>query len=376
MTSRTRRRSAGVVLGLSAALALAACSSSGGSGGSTGSSSQNTSSSSSSSSGGAGTSSSAPATADNKSFTIGFVEITEAAPVVLQTVAEFKRGAAMLGWTVKVANANGDPSQMAAGVSAMVNQNVDAIVTMAIPPSAAALGLQQAKTKGIPAIEIGAPVIDPNHLYGATYAPDDTKMASMVAAQMVKDLGGKGQLLELKASAQQAIVLRNQELSTAISGTGITIAASHETDLTNPVADTQSAVTNSLRAHSSINAVWAPQDFEFAPAVNTIVNQNLHGAGVYSIYLDPADFPLLRKHQVPMAIADSPLMDVSWYALDSLVNKLVLKKSDWAADPSIHPLPYVVITPANVPSGDTYPYADFAPFFQDRWKTDGITLKG
>ncbi len=367
MTYRPRRRTAAALIALGATAALSACSSSGSSspGGSAGSSSSPVSSGAAS--GG---------TANNKAFTIGFVEITEAAPVVLQTVAEFKRGAAMLGWKVKVANANGDPSQMASGVSAMVNQGVDALITMAIPPSAAALGLQQAKAKGIPAIEIGAPVTDPSHLYGATYAPDDTKMASMVAAQMVKDLGGKGKLLELKASAQEAIVLRNQALQKAISGTGISVAASHETDLSNPIQDTVSAVSNSLRANTSITAVWAPQDFEFQPAVNTIVTQNLRGAGVYSIYLDPADFPLLRKHAVPMAIADSPLMDVSWYALDSLVNKLVLNKSDWAVDPSIHPLPYVVVTPQNVPATDSWPYADFAPFFQARWKADGITLQG
>jgi len=365
MTQRSRR-AASVLIALGAVVALGACSSSG------------TSSTPSSTAG--TTATAAPAGAggsvDNKPFTIGFVEITEAAPVVLQTVAELKRGAALLGWNVKVVNANGDPSRMASGVSAMVNQGVDALITMAIPPSAAAVGLEAAKAKGIPAIEVGAPVIDPNHLYAATYAPDDKKMASMVAAQMVQDLGGKGQLLELKASAQQAIVLRNEALQSAIGGTDIKVAASHETDLANPVQDTVSTVSNSLRASTSINAVWAPQDFEFQPAVDTIVNQHLRNVGVYSIYLDPADFPLLRNHAVPMAIADSPLMDVSWYALDSLVNKLVLNKSDWVVDPSIHPLPYVVVTPKNVPSTDSWPYDDFAPFFKARWQAAGITLKG
>lgn len=361
MTHGTLRRTAATLIALGAAVTLGACSSSG-------------SSSPSAASFGA-TAAAGTDTATNKAFTIGFVEITEAAPVVLQTVAEFKRGAAMLGWNVKVANANGDPSQMASGVSAMVNQGVDALVTMAIPPTAAAIGLKAAKDKGIPAIEIGAPVIDPTHLYGAQYAPDDKKMAAMVAEQMIKDLDGKGNLLELKASAQQAIVLRNEALRTAIDGTDIKIATSHETDLSNPVQDTVSAVSNSLRANTSINAVWAPQDFEFQPAVNTIVSQHLRGAGVYSIYLDPADFALLRKHEVPMAIADSPLMDVSWYALDSLVNKLVLNESDWAVDPSIHPLPYVVVTPENVPSTDSWPYEDFAPFFQERWKAAGLALK-
>jgi len=366
MTHGTLRRTAAALIAMGAAVAFSACSSSGGAPPSTAPAGATTD---------AGSGGTGAGRVTSKAFTIGFVEITEAAPVVLQTVAEFKRGATMLGWNIKVANANGDPSQMASGVSAMVNQGVDALITMAIPPSAAAIGLKAAKDKGIPAIEIGAPVIDPTHLYGAQYAPDDKKMALMVAEQMIKDLGGKGNLLELKASAQQAIVLRNEALRTAINGTDIKVVTSHETDLSNPVQDTVSAVSNSLRANTSITAVWAPQDFEFQPAVNTIVSQKLRDAGVYSIYLDPADFALLRKHAVPMAIADSPLMDVSWYALDSLVNKLVLNKSDWAVDPSIHPLPYVVVTPENVPSTDSWPYEDFAPFFQERWKTAGLILK-
>lgn len=307
--------------------------------------------------------------------TIGFVEITEAAPVVIETVNEFKKGAEMLGWEVKVVNANGDPAQMAAGVSAMVNQNVDAIVTMAIPPSAAAQGLNQAKAKGIPAIEIGAPVTDPEGLYAATYAPDDKKMATMVAEQMVKDLGGTGKLLELKASAQDAIALRAEALREVIEGTDIEIVAEHETDLSNPIQDTQSAVSNALRANPEINAVWAPQDFEFVPAVTTITTQKLNGAGVYSTYLNTPSFELLRKNEVPMAIADSPLRFVSWYALDALVNKFILEKDDWITDASVYELPYVLVTPENVPDEDAWPYEEFAPFFADRWTEAGIDLK-
>ena len=46
---------------------------------------------------------------------IGYAAITEAAPVVTQTLATLEQGAKLLGWTVKVVNANGDPSLMASG---------------------------------------------------------------------------------------------------------------------------------------------------------------------------------------------------------------------------------------------------------------------
>ena len=349
------RRKVLVAIGLIGALSAAGCSSS------------------SSGTGGSANPSGSAGGAKSKHLTIGFVEITEAAPVVVQTADEFKRGAALLGWDVKVVNANADPAQMAAGVSSMVTQNVDAIVTMAIPPAAAATGLAAAKAKGIPTITVGAPIDDPNKLYDVAYAPDDTKMATLVADQMVKDLNSKGQILEFKASAQKAIALRTEALKAALSGTTITSVVTHETDLTNPVQDTQNTTTNALRAHPDIAAVWGPQDFNFAAAYKAINAQNSK-AGVYSIYLDPEDFPILRAHTVPMAIADSPLMDVSWYALDSLVNKFLLNKSDWITSVDVHPLPYVLVTPANVPATDKWPYEDFAPFFTDRWKTAGVAV--
>jgi ABC-type sugar transport system substrate-binding protein len=308
--------------------------------------------------------------------TIGFVEITEAAPVVLETVEEFKRGAAMLGWDVKVVNANADPAQMAAGVSAMVTQGVDAIVTMAIPPAAAAQGLKAAKDKGIPTITVGAPQTDPEGLYDAIFAPDDTKMATMVADQMIKDLNGKGSIFEFKASGQEAIALRDQALREAIKGTDITIAAEHETDLANPIQDTTKAVSDGLRANPDVTAVWAPQDFQFAPVVKTITGQKLGNQGVYTVYFNPEDFNLMREAALPMAIADAPLRYVSWYALDSLVNKLLLDKQDWVTNMDINPLPYVLMTPENVPAeGDAWPYEPFDPFFTQLWQSEGVTLQ-
>lgn len=344
-----RRGTAMIALILGAALTVTACSSGSSDGGDAGKS---------------------------KKFTIGFVEITEAAPVVLEVQKELKRGAALLGWDVKTVNANGDPAQMASGVSAMVNQNVDALITLAIQPAAAAQGLAAAKAKGIPTMILGAPAIDPEKLYDVSYSPDDTKLATMAAEQMVKDLGGKGSILQFDASGQPAIEMRSNALAKVLTGSGVTVAAKHETDLANGVQDTQSTISTTLRAKPEINAVWASQDFAYPPAVKTILAQKLGtNTGVYSVYLSPEAFPILREGKLPTAIADSPLRYVAWYALDSLVNKFELKRKDWITPTSVHELPYVLVTHDNVPAEDVYPYKEFEPFFVKRWKDAGLKLK-
>ncbi len=348
------RGGAFIALAMGAMLTITSCASSGSS----------SSSSSSSSSG----------EAKSTQITIGFVEITEAAPVVLEVQKELIAGATALGWQVKTVNANGDPAQMAAGVSAMVNQGVDALITLAIQPAQAAQGLAAAKAKGIPTIILGAPAIDPQSLYDVSYAPDDAKLATMAAEQMVKDIGS-GDILEFDASGQPAIEARSAALAKVLEGTGVTVVATHETDLANGVQDTQATISSTLRAKPQIKAVWASQDFQYAPAVQTILNQKLgDNAGVYSVYLSPQAFPILRAGKLPTAIADSPLRFVAWYALDSLVNKFALNKTDWITPTSVHELPYVLVTHENVPAEDVYPYEPFGPWFEKRWADEGVKV--
>jgi ribose transport system substrate-binding protein len=310
--------------------------------------------------------------------TVGVAAITEQSPNVLQQLAMVNRIAKLLGWNVVTLNANGDPSKMAQIMSALVEKNVSAIIDIAIPPSAAPAGMAAAKAKGIPIFAQAAPLVDPHHYIAATYAPSDATMSKMLAAQMVKDFPHGGQALNLVASGITAIVIRSQSLTAATQGHGIRVAATHETDLQNAVSDTQTAVADALHANPKINIVWGLQDFEFSAAIDTIKAQNLGNVGVFSYYLDPVDFGLLRADKggsMPMAVADSPVYDSPWYAFDAMVNKLVLKKKDWVTKESIHPFPYVLVTPQNVQAtGTTYQYPSYQPFFTGLWKKEGVKV--
>jgi ABC-type sugar transport system substrate-binding protein len=352
---RSRLAGAAVVL-VTAAMAIAGCGSSGSNGATSGSS------------------------ASSKTVTVGVAAITEQSPNVLQQLAMVNHIAKLLGWKVDVLNANGDPTQMAQIMSALVNENVSAIIDIAIPPSAAPQAMAAAKSKGIPIFAQAAPLIDPSHDIAAQYAPSDAEMSQLLAAQITKDYPNGGQALNLVASGITAIVIRSQTIIADTKSANITVAATHETDLQNAVSDTQTAVADALHANSKINMVWGLQDFEFSTALTTIKTQNLGKVGVFSYYLDPVDFSLLRADKgdaIPEAVADSPVYDSPWYAFDSMVNKFDLKKSDWIASESIHPFPYVLITPENVQAtGTVYNYPSYQPFFTSLWKKEGVKVSG
>ena len=154
-------------------------------------------SSDTSSSGGSDSSGSSGGDGDQK--VIGIAAITLASPAVGVQIETAERAAELLGWKVVQTNANGDPAKMAADVSSLVNQGVDAILDIAISPAQAQEGFRAAKEKDIPIIAIGAPLEDPQGYFAATYAPSDAEMSNLLSAQMIKDQDGKGEAHRAKA---------------------------------------------------------------------------------------------------------------------------------------------------------------------------------
>lgn len=316
--------------------------------------------------------------AATKQVTIGIAAITEASPNVLQQLAMDKLAAKLLGFKVVILNANGDPTQMSEIMSALVNQNVNGIIDIAINPANAPQAFAQAKAKGIPIIAQAAPLIG-SPAPAATYAPSDAHMSALLAKAILADYPDGGQALSLNASSILAIVIRYQSLAQATSGV-VTVAATHETDLANAIADTQTAVADALQANPKINMVWGLQDFEFSTSIQTIAADHLGNVGVFSYYLDPVDFGILRADKAagdpePEAVADSPVYDSGWYAFASFANKFLLHKKNWVVSESIHPFPYTLVTPENVQAtGDVYNYPSYQPFFVKLWKSEGITI--
>ena len=313
----------------------------------------------------------------NEEKVIGIAAITLQSPAVGVQIETAERAAELLGWKTVVTNANGDPAKMAADITSLVNQDVDAILDIAISPAQAQEGFRAAKEKDIPIIAIGAPLDDPQGYFAATYAPSDEDMSVLLAEQMIKDLDGKGQALSLNASGLPALKARFDTLVAETADTDIEVAVEHETDLANAVQDTQTAVANALRANKDINVIWALQDFEFVTSLQTIATQNLQKAAVYGYYPPPEALQVLRdwkEGDAPLALADSPIEYDPWYAFDALVNKWILEEEDWVTDMSIKPLPTALITPADVPDGDAYPWEPFEPFFVERWTKAGVEL--
>ncbi|MCW3066525.1 MAG: periplasmic binding protein/LacI transcriptional regulator [Solirubrobacterales bacterium] len=301
--------------------------------------------------------------------TIGFVNVLGSSGSAQRCQAEFEKAAKALGWTVKTADAAGDPAKMASDTSAMVTSGVDAIVNLAIEGPAAQQGLQAAKAKGIPAVSIcGA--LSPTNLYQAVIAPNDNAVAAVSVRYMIDDLPAKAPVVAQFFSPIAALGRRDVIAKSMLADAGNKIVASHQVDFTNPVQDTVQSTLTMLRAHPEAKAVIVDQDFEFAPVVQAVKQNNLN-VKVYGMYGEADASAALRKGGPARAFSQSDPEASAWVATDQLLKLFVNKK---AIDPLAqyeHPFPVTLVTAGNVPKSDDNPFPDFGQLYTAQWKAEG-----
>jgi ribose transport system substrate-binding protein len=304
--------------------------------------------------------------------TIGFVNVLGSSPAAQECQAQFLRAAKVLGWTVHVADAMGDPSKMASDVSAMVTAHSNAIVTVSIEESAAEQGLTAAKAAGIPALTFcGAITNNGAPLYAADYSPNDAAISATVTRYMIDDLGGKGDVVAQFYSPINSLARRDAVAEAMIAQAGMKVVASHQVDFTNPVQDTSQSTLAMLRAHPEAKAVLVDQDFEFPVAVQAIKNAGLN-VKVYGMYGGDPAFQSLRQGGPARAIAESNPEASGWTVADQLLKYFVNKKPIDPLAGYDHPFPVTLVTAANVPAGpEANLFPDYGPLYEAQWKAEG-----
>ncbi len=304
--------------------------------------------------------------------TIGFVNVLGTSASAQACQAEFLKAAKSVGWTVKTADAAGDPAKMAADVNAMVTAHVDAIVNLAIEQAAAQQGLSAAKAAGIPRINMcGAITNNGAPLYDASYAPNDAAVSAVSTRYMIDDLGGKGDIVAQFFSPIDALARRDAVAQAMINQAGMKVVASHQVDFTNPIQDTVNSTLTMLRAHPEAKAVLVDQDFEFPAVVQAVKNANLN-VKVYGMYGEDPAYAALRGGGPARAFSQSPAQSSAWTVVDQLIKYFVNKKPIDPLAAYDHPYPVTLVTYKNVPSGsylDLFP--DYGPFYIAQWRAVG-----
>lgn len=305
--------------------------------------------------------------------TIGILNITAASESTIRPQDEALAAIKLLGWKSVIIDAQGDPQKEAAGMTSLVTQKVDAILSIANQPSAIQAGLLAAKAANIPVINI-AGVVAPDPKLAASYAPDEKAMTKALDDYMIKQLSGGGRIATITAPAIYALALRDAQLKSDLQSTSISVAANHEIDFTNPVQDATKAVNDILTANPDVKAFWTDTDFDVQPAANVLKTKGLCGqVQLYGYYGDKANLQALRDG-CATAVVDTGISASSDMAIDGLLGLFVHRKAIPA-----HPtygedfFKPTIIDKSNVPSDPTAyfpPPADYTKYFHDKWSKD------
>jgi ribose transport system substrate-binding protein len=347
-----------VVAGI-AAVSLAACGSSG-----------KTSSGGTSASSVSSQSSAFTGTTKLPSGKIGVLEVNAESERIQLWAQTAQQGAAKLGWQTEVIDGKGDPAAWSQGMTTLINEHVDGIITLAIDPAPILPQLQAAKAAGIPVIAAGITVAgNGSTLYAARYAPPDGKFGQVLADYLKTKFpaGTEYVVQDLSAvSGAHALITTANPLMQAA---GFKLAKTQDLNPANLVPETSSTAVN--LAQAAPNAKIELTCCDFAPAISVPA---LKQAGKTNIliaarYDNPSTLALIRQGApVVVAAANSDM------SILTAIDQIVAHKAKGAAiNPTADAGKYQfsIVTKANVPaSGLVYdPAKDIAPFAKT-WESE------
>ncbi|MQB07986.1 sugar ABC transporter substrate-binding protein [Agrobacterium tumefaciens] len=315
--------------------------------------------------------------------TLGILQLNAQAEVAFRIAEGARIPAEILGWKVLVCDSLGDPSRMASCAESLLNQGVNAIVTVAIEPAPVMAQLRRAREAGVPWLTLGGGST-PSELITAQYAPMETEMSDLLDAYLIerlKERKGDTKAIVISTFSQVwAGKQRSDALYRDLKGTNIKVVDEHVSDLANQIADARQSVTSQLTAFPGVDALLGTANYT-VPVMGQIVAQRFPGKQFLDRPLvvgytdDLVNLDSIRQGQTD-AIATMRLDAGSWVGIDQLAQYfargIALNPNAYLDGKEVYGLNLreaTLVTRENLPPEGQYvrPTDDFEAFFKAKW---------
>lgn len=317
---------------------------------------------------------------------IGILQLNAQAEVAFRIAEGARIPAEKLGWEVIVCDSLGDPARMASCGDSLLNQGVDAILTVAIEPAPIMAQLRKAKEKNVLWITLGGGTT-PNDLITAEYAPLETEMSNLLHAYIIKQLekrpGDTKEMAISTFSQVRAGKARSDDLYEDLKGTNIKVVDEHVSDLANQIADARQSVTSQLTAFPEVDALLGTANY-VVPVMGQLVAQRYPGKQfpdrplVVGYLDDLVNLDSIRKGQTD-AIATMRLDAASYVGIDQLAQYFArgtkLNPDAYLKSQEVYGMDLreaTLVTKENLPVEGQYiePAGDFIMFFENKWNAE------
>jgi ribose transport system substrate-binding protein len=214
-------------------------------------------------------------------YKIGLVHFSSTDVFSEAIFSNYKKYAEKQGWSVTDINPEGSADKAISGMNDLVSKKVDLIVTETFPSNTLTAGIRAAKAAGIPVASVGGGIVD-GVVANQDFGYDSGKPS---ADLLVKNLGGKGDVLVFAYSGAVACANREKAFEDAIKGTSIKITV-QEVPVPGQVEAGQRFAQAFLSRHpagSGPLAIWGCWDDPAVGAVNTLKQNHRDDITVYGI---------------------------------------------------------------------------------------------
>lgn len=265
-----KRRGARTFLAVLAMSVAAACSSSGGT----------------ATTGSAATNGGSASTSAAAKVSIGIVGFASADQTSQLAITGYRKVAKAKGWDVTYVDPAGSADKAVAAMQNLVQKKVNIIVTAVFPAASLAGGAAAAKAAGIPVISLSGGTgdgVQVNYDAGIQQGKD-------IAAKLVADTGGKGQLLVLGYKSGLPCIEREAGLDAALKGTSMVIIRDEVPipgQVEASIGFTQAWLAKNPKVGDGL-AVWGCFDDPALGAISAVAAAGRKDVKIYGINGEPA----------------------------------------------------------------------------------------
>ena len=296
--------------------------------------------------------------------TIGVMGPVNAAEIIKLATDATVASAKALGWKTIQVDPGGDPAKMAAGMTSLVNSDVDAIVLTTIEPGVIASGLRAAKKAGIPVIDTHT-LTHSSPLFAGEYFLSPPQEFSLLLARMKKDIPAGSEIATINLPQFLNAKIAGDLMVAAAKANNWKIVASHDTDVANSVPDVQRAVGDMIRANPNLRFIWSCCDFGPTGAIPAI-RASGKDIKVYALHGIPSSIPQAKTGLAVLEVAD--YQKGSMIAIDQLARHFATGARIAKKTPPQFAYKMTIVDNANAGKGYPYPTRPILSAFVAKWK--------
>ncbi|HKG39271.1 MAG TPA: substrate-binding domain-containing protein [Conexibacter sp.] len=311
--------------------------------------------------------------------TIAFLNYTSQASALRRVSAGMKDAAAALGWNYQTCDAQGQPQKVADCAATLLQKKVDVMGSTAIPVALDKPQMEQAKSDGVPWLNVGGenPV---NSLFTGSFFVPEAELYKPLHDELFSRIGdGEAEIGAIQLTVDDTARLRYEALEDELKAhPDVSVAANVEGTPANPGAVTAATVAM-LRQHPRIKAIWSCCDIFTSYIVQGIKQAGMTGDDkpiVLAPFPDQSMLQLVRDGDVTVVI-ELPWEAYGWIAVDEAVQHFAHDTPFTEhGRPSQYPDALYggqIVTEENVQSDPDKlqpPVYDYAAYFKAKWKAE------